>query len=375
MSRPAFIHRPVFVSLTLTCIAAAWWGCTATSSMSTTEATSTTTTSTTTTTSATSGTGGGVNFDGGGGGGDAGACVATSAVAQHFPLDIVFLIDQSGSMEEPSGSGTKWSGITAALTSFCNDPASDGIGAGLVFLPDMPWDCNPVNYESLVVPIGVLPGNAFAITNAMPAMALGVGTPMYGALEGALMAATAHQDANPTHKVILVFATDGDPNANDCDDSIADIAGLASSALNYDGVQTFVIGCVGSTITNLDQIAAGGGTTAAYDVTTSIDLFAAKIAQIRTTALGCNFQIPPPPGGKALDPNDVNFSYTPGGTNMPTTLLRATDLAGCNGQPGWYYDSNTAPTEIILCPASCTTVQDDSNAKVNALFGCTSEFM
>lgn len=376
MSHRALVHRPVFVSLALGCLAAVWWGCATSSSETTTTATSTTTTSS----SASSGSGtggmGGINFDGGSGGDeDGGACVSTSAEAQHFPLDIVFLIDQSGSMSEMSGNGTKWGYVTAALQTFVNDPASAGIGVGLVLLPYMPWDCNPVDYETLVVPIAPLPGNAFNITNALPFKAAGAGTPMYGALEGSLMAATAYQQANPTHRVILVFGTDGDPNAADCDDNITDIAALAGDALNFDGVQTYTIGCIGATIANLDLIAAAGGTGQAFDVTTNAALFINAVDQIRTQALGCDFQIPPAPDGEVLNPADVNFSYTPGNTGVPTTLLRATDEAACNGQPGWYFDNNTAPTKITLCPTSCATVQDDPNAKVNVLFGCKSLYM
>jgi hypothetical protein len=377
MSRPALIHRYAVASLALTCIASAWWGC-AKAASNTTATTSTTSSGSSSGGGGTGGTGtgtgtGGVDIDGGntGGASDA-ACVSTSAAAHRIPLDMVFLIDQSGSMEEHSGSGTKWSGISSALKSFCNDPASAGIGVGLLFLPYSPWDCNTSDYESLVVPIAPLPGNAFAITNAFPAMATGVGTPMYPALQGALMVATAYQDAHPTHKVVLVLATDGDPNG--CDGVITDIAGLAASALSYDGVQTYVIGCVGSTIANLDIIAQAGGTTSAYDVTTSIDLFAAKIAEIRQAALGCDFQIPAPPNGQSLDPNEVNFQYTPMGTETPVILPRVKGLADCSGQPGWYYDNDVAPTNIILCPASCSTVQDDVSGIVNVLFGCKSIF-
>ena len=258
------------------------------------------------------------------------------------------------------------------MTTFCNDPASHGIGAGMLLFPYSAWDCDLMHYETLTVPIDVLPANAFALTNAMPADALGTGTPTYPALKGALMQATAYQDAHPTHKVIVVLATDGDPNG--CDDAIDDIAGLATSALGYDGVRTYVIGVPGATIANLDKIAVGGGTTAAYDVTKDITQFSATIAQIRLVGLGCDFQIPPPPQGQALDPDKVNFSYTPKGVGNPTTLLRASDLADCNGKPGWYYDSNTGPTKITLCPASCTTVQADSSAKVSVLFGCNSKF-
>jgi uncharacterized protein YegL len=372
MKRTILTHRSFIVSVALVSVAAAWWGCAAsTDTMSpTTSSGGTGGTSTTTTTSSSSGTGaGGFSFDGGQGGGDTdAACTSTSAAAHHIPLDIVFLLDQSGSMQE----GEKWTTVSTVLPQFFNDPAQDGIGAGMLFFPYSPWDCDLSDYENLTVPLADLPANAFNLTNAIPATALGVGTPTYPALQGALMQATAYQDANPTHKVIVVLTTDGDPNG--CDGFIPDIAGLASGALNYDGVQTYVIGVPGATIANLDQIAFEGGTTSAYDVTNDISQFSSKIAQIRQVALGCDFPIPPPPAGQTLNPADVNFSYTPNGSGMPTTLLRVNDAADCNNQPGWYYDNNAAPTVITLCPASCSTVQSDPKGEVNVLFGCKSIF-
>ncbi|MDI1479298.1 vWA domain-containing protein [Polyangium sp. y55x31] len=310
---------------------------------------------------------GGIDFDGGGSGGSGGACVSTSAEARRIPLDIVFLIDQSGSM-----SGSKWTNTTAALTKFFNDPASLGISAGLVYFPTQePYDCNPTHYALLDVPIDVLPTNAFALTNSMPADATGIGTPTYGALKGALAAATAYQDKYPTHKVAVVLATDGEPLG--CEPkTVDDIAAIAYSAREYNGVRTYVIGVAGSQIATLNKIAVGGGTTAAYDVTQDISLFSAKMAEIRQVALGCDFEIPPAPNGQEIVPDEVNFTYTPKGVGTPKILPRADDLADCNDQPGWYYDKNVGPTKIILCPASCTTVQADNTAKVNVLFGCNS---
>lgn len=369
MSRRMSIFKPVFVSLTVGWVAAAWWGCSAAPGEQTTETGTTQSTSAGAGGTGTGGTGGiDVDFDGGGGAEDAGACTSTSAAAERVPLDIVFIVDRSGSM-----SGSKWIGTKAALTTFFTDPASAKIGAGLVYFPnDKPSSCLPDDYKVLDVPINVLPANAFALTNSMPADALGYGTPTYAALKGALMVATAYQDSHPKHKVIVVLATDGDPYG--CEEtSISLIADLAKSARNYNGVLTYVIGVSGSIITNLDKIAAAGGTEAAYDVTSDISLFSAKMKEIRSEALGCDFEIPPPPSGQELDPNEVNFSYTPQGMGTPKLLLRADDLADCNGLPGWYYDSNNAPTKIILCPASCATVQADPAAEVSALFGCKSQ--
>ena len=374
MNRPASILRPIFVSFTLTSLAAAWWGCTASPAAQTTATSSSSGaggaggSTVSASSSSTGGAGGIAIMNDGGNVDEGGACTSTSAAAEHLQLDIIFVIDRSGSM-----SGPKWIGTTAALKTFFNDPASATIGAGMVYFPNhKPDECVPTDYEGLDVAINTLPFNAFPLTNSIPADANGVGTPTWGALKGALMAATAYQDAHPKHKVNVVLATDGEPNG--CGNAtIANIATLAKSALNYNGVHTYVIGVVGSVIPTLDKIAQAGGTTAAYDVTNDINEFSAKMEEIRSAAIGCDFGIPPPPDGKQLDPGKVNFAYTPKGVGTPKVLLRADDLADCNGKPGWYYDSNLTPTRLILCPASCTTVQGDSLAKVDVLFGCTSE--
>src|ERR1700722_6627727 len=112
MSRSAPITRPVFVSLTLLSFAA-WWGCAKAAGEPTTQASSVSSASSS---GASSGSGGGGGAGGGGmggggpvggGGHDAGPCVSTSALAHHAPLDIVFLIDQSSSME-----GANWTAVT-----------------------------------------------------------------------------------------------------------------------------------------------------------------------------------------------------------------------------------------------------------------------
>src|SRR6185312_8451969 len=90
-------------------------------------------------------------------------------------------------------------------------PASIGVSAGLVYVPAKSGcECAFTSYLVPDVPIAPLPDNAFALTNSMPAKAKGACTPTFGGLKGALMQATAHKDANPTHKVNLVFATDGE---------------------------------------------------------------------------------------------------------------------------------------------------------------------
>lgn len=366
MRRPVKRHSLAYVSLVLAWGAAAWVGCAEPATTPTSGSSSSASTSSSSGDGGAGGTGGvNIDVDGGGTGGDGGACVTIEADAHRIPLDIVFLIDRSSSM-----TGPKWEGTKMGLTTFFTDAASAGIGAGLVYFPaQKPEICEPVSYSTLDVPIGTLPGNSFALTNSLPFSPLGNNTPTFPALKGALQAATAYQDTHEDHKVVVVIATDGDPTS--CPPVIIDdIAKLALSARNYNGVRTYVIGVAGSTIANLDKIAEAGGTTKAYDITQDIAEFSAKMEEIRSEALGCDFGIPMTPDGSQINYNLVNFTYTPKGIGAPKIVPRADDLADCNGQSGWYYDSNLSPRKILLCPATCSTVTADDKAKVAVLFGC-----
>ena len=331
---------------------------------------------------------GGSSFGGDTGDGGSATCMSTSAKAEPTPLDIVFMIDWSKSM----GYGDAWSGTTAALQTFFLDPLSTGIQAGMVFSPTIKpltseGPCDLDLFKALDVPIAPLPENSFNLINAMPADAIGAPTPTYAGLGGALMAATAYQDANPSHKVIVVMTGDGDYNTCRPGDLGSDvyninaIAGWASDALDYNGVRTYVVAvkdnpivCDGSTqgcLDRLQKIAEAGGSGAVYDAE-NIGEFSEKMIEIRQAVLGCDFAIPDPPNGEFIVPDEVNFSYTPGGSGFPIVLPRADNLADCGDEPGWYFDNNVMPSKIIVCPASCNTIQNDSLAEVEAQFGCAS---
>lgn len=377
-------HR-VSVPAVLSLMAAVAWGCTAVESatfsstnsaggagggsVATGGAGGTTTGAST---SSTSGIGGGFNIDAGTGGteiiDDGGACTGSSVKASLTPLDMIVLLDRSGSMW-----GTSWDGVTNALNAFFVDPKSTGISVGLVFFPsDNPNDdCVWTDYANLDVPVGVLPGNAQPLADAIEDGADGgTGmTPTWGGLKGALYAATSYQDKNPTHKVVVVIATDGDPTSCAEEDAQA-IADLAKSARNYNGVLTYAIGVTGATMSNLDKIAVSGGTTAAYDVTGNVTKFAQAMADIRANALACELPIPPPPAGQQLDTKKVNVNYTPGGATDPVTLPNVLSEQQCGTKMAWYYDNNQNPKKIKLCPSVCDALQGDSSAAMSVVFGC-----
>jgi len=296
------------------------------------------------------------------GGGD--ICEATEAEALQKTLDMIVVLDRSGSM-----GGTKWTGSVNALTQFFNDPTSQGVWAGINFFPPVGAgdECDASTYNPLQVDLGELQAYAPTLISAMGSTAPSGGTPTYGAMHGSLQVATGHQDANPDHVVIVVLASDGDPTS--CDIDIDNISDLSLSAYNYNGVMTFAVAIQGASVANLNLIAQKGGSGQAFDVTSDISLFKQKMEEIRAQALGCEYLIPEPDGDE-FDPLALNVEYTAGGTTTPQDLPQADNAADCGGGPGWYYDNPTDPTKVILCPASCGQIEVDTGAKINLLFGC-----
>lgn len=100
--------------------------------------------------------------------------------------------------------------------------------------------------------------------------------------------------------------------------------------------------------------------------TSVFDALLATIAVARP--LPCNFAIPEPPAGMTFDRNLVNVVYVPSGATEGTTVPRSSD--DCASGSGWRYDNPTMPTEIILCPSNCAVVESDPSATVNIELGC-----
>jgi hypothetical protein len=63
-------------------------------------------------------------------------CASTSQQAKELPLDLAFMLDTSGSMNDLAAAHTsKWSAVVSAMNAFVTDPASAGIGVGLQYFP------------------------------------------------------------------------------------------------------------------------------------------------------------------------------------------------------------------------------------------------
>jgi hypothetical protein len=347
---------------------------------------------------------------------DAGPCAAETTKAQQLPLDIYIMLDQSASMDDPAGSGsqTKWGAVTAAISSFLGQPDLTGISVGIQFFGLPPGggnqcsvydcntdadcgqgcgpcvydsyygysacagagsedSCNPADYANPSVEITALPGAKAQIDGAMAAHSPNTLTPTSAALQGAIDHAKSWAASNPDHAVIVILATDGEPTECDTDLGNIDAIAAAGASATPSKILTFVIG-VGDSLSNLNGIAAAGGTSHAFLVDTSADVnsqFLAALNAIRGAALGCQYQIPVPQEGLP-DYDKVNVQYTPGGGGAPALIPMVAAEANCPGSGlGWYYDNPAHPTQILLCPGICDMVKNDPAGQVDVLTGCT----
>jgi len=313
-------------------------------------------------------------------------CVGAAYEGESIPLDIMVMFDLSCSMSctvdqsgcclpqnEKTPNTWRLQPVRSAMKTFLQDPASAGIGVGLQFFGNHALDANkdPVvcsvdHYSGAVVEIAPLPDNAAAVEAALDAAMPEGGTPTQLAIDGACVHIANWKAANPSHKVVILLVTDGIPEYS-CNATIQNAVASATKCYNGgQGFETYVLGVssnnngTGSSLTQLDRIAAAGGTDHSYLTNTS-DAEASVLAalnNIRADAvIPCELNIPSPPPGETLDSSKINIGICAAGS-QPLVTPYVADVANCaNGTAGWYYDDPNSPGMIHLCEATCSTVK------------------
>lgn len=239
--------------------------------------------------------------------------------------------------------------------------------------------CTVGDYATPAVPIGVLNGHAAALDANMSMQSPQGNTPTSAALQGAVDFAVAHKQANPGNAVVTVLATDGLPT--ECDPTDANsISNIAATAFNGNpSVPTFVIGVISPSDptgqATMDQIAAAGGTNSAFIVDPNSNVtqaFVDALNAIRGNALACEYFVPLPEPPDTIDYGKVNVEHTPPMAASPNTIPYVGNEASCDPvDGGWYYDVDPAmgePTKILVCPATCTLLQDGGELDIRV--GC-----
>lgn len=326
----------------------------------------------------TTGPGPGDDLDGGT------ACAVTSGQGNKEEVALLFMVDISGSMRCPipeqmdpvctSDPGqeydnTRWKEMGPALKDFFSSTQSAGMWAGISFF-GRDGSCDADDYERPDSEIALLPNAATGINRAIDAARPAGATPTVASLTGALRHASDWADEHENQQVVVVYATDGYPLRcpnDDRDNTIplaADAAAAAYGAAN--SIRTYVLG-VGPNLSDLNTIAAAGGTQKAMLVDPTQDLttqLAQQFEEIRNAvAVDCVYNVPNPPAGQNFD-GRVNVNYTSGST---VTKVGYSDPDKCS--EGWTYADDTHQ-QIKLCGSTCDTVKADQNARIDVLYGC-----
>ena len=100
------------------------------------------------------------------------------------------------------------------------------------------------------------------------------------------------------------------------------------------------------------------------------NVLSSAIETIRGKALGCLYDMPPPPNGEMIDPTQVNVTIALEG-GMPYGVPKRSspsdmcpDLAGC-----WDY-KDASDKQVELIGKACSDVSNAKQAKVDILVGC-----
>jgi hypothetical protein len=335
--------------------------------------------------------------------GGGGSCNAEVHQGERQPLDMYFLVDQSGSMAQ--GNPSKWAAVSSSLSAFLADPSNAGTGAGVGYFPlvagGMPQStctmatngmngclcilgfcidtssiltaggsCNASDYAMPDVPIQQLPAVAPMIQMSLQGHGPSGGTPTYPALQGAYQYVTNWAKTNPGRRTVFVLATDGEPTGCDMNTNVVPTIAsdlVAPALAGMPSISTFVIG-VGSSLSSLDALAQAGGTNKAFIVDTGGDVakqFAMALDAIRGQAASCVFSIP---NDGSVDPTKINASYTAPNAMAATDILGVPDQTQCVAmKQNWYFTPDKK--QIVLCPDMCQTLTQHGGS-VQVLLGC-----
>jgi hypothetical protein len=275
-----------------------------------------------------------------------------------------------------------WSEVRQEISTFVDDPYSEGTGVGIQYYgridldgdPTRPTYCEVSTYEEPAVSIAELPDNAEEIKASFPINPFNA-SPVVPALEGAILHAKGRVPAYPGRKqvVFLITGTSGifDPF---CESSIENLNNAAEQGYMGDpSIATYVIGIYAFDIdfspmtTFLRDVAMKGGTSRPYlaSLNRQDPELAQKLGEARDAAKlsACGFNLPQgyqdglPEG---IDPYLASIVIT---TDDDETIELQTvrDHSFCNpDEPGWYFDDPDNPSSLVACERTCEILNSAS---------------
>jgi hypothetical protein len=310
------------------------------------------------------------------------ACATTSVEAklERQPADIIFAVDNSGSMSAEAGF------VQTNINAFSTQIVASGVDAHVVLIS---LRGTPNNGQAICVdpPLGA--GGCPTQDTKLPTFlhvdrevgsndALQIIRDTYSQWSSVMR-------ANANKHVVVIT----DDNARDIDANGFDTAfkGLSTShaAYKFHGIFSFthpdVLTCliggtdvccglsaaVGTVYRDLVQRTAGvSGNLCQQNFRPVFDQLAASV--VTGSRLSCEVPMPKTDAG-IVDPRNVSMEIITRPGSPPQRLGNVGSSTNC-GNGGWYFDQPSAPTKLILCPNTCQAAQSAANPRINVLIAC-----
>lgn len=340
------------------------------------------------------GAGAGGNSGSGGGGGTGGSlggtggtgndnCAETSAEAElmRSAADIIWVIDNSESMEAEAAA------VQANMNTFAQTLFDNGIDVHLVLISSGACstpndiDCGFSGFaDGHGVCIAAPFGSGMCYEDSKPPNYLHVNklVDSYNGLRDIINEYPNYQNMlRPNASKHFVIVTDDNSNLDAAmfSSMVTALDPVLFASWHFHGIFSFTMCPDADNIGAVYQELVTQTNGVAGDLCTQ--MFAPVFEELATDVvlranIACDWVIPPPPMGMTLDPSKVNVKFTqPNGTVVP--LGKIPEGEECSGREGWYYDRQPpqTPTIVLACPASCDLFQS-TGGKVDVAFGCDS---
>lgn len=323
---------------------------------------------------------------------DAGPCQAVSAEStiESAPVDIIIVIDNSGSMTEEAEQ------VQTNINLFAEIIARSGLDYRVVLISAEAGDtgvCVPP-------PLGNGPDGTPSCGSGPEGRlrAIHRNVSSHNALDRMLSTYPEYRDfLRPSATKVFIWITDDESDNHSADSFRRAIQRLEPSEMFANTIHNAIVGYYGETdwgdrgagacasladvgttylrlstcVTNEDAPIAGciNGRTARVCETDWRPIFEnIAMGVVAGVPISCEFEIPEPPMNQTLDLDEVRVTWLSGDV-LRSTLDRVSSADGCTTN-GWHLDDPTAPTEIRLCPDLCRTVRADSDARLDIALGC-----
>jgi hypothetical protein len=284
-------------------------------------------------------------------------------------LDMYLMVDSNVTVSATP----VWEVMTDGISRFVVDPRSTGTGVGIRYFGNT---CDSAEYAQPSVAVDVLPKNASAIILSTRARRWSA-SPMLPALEGAIQYQRARARLHPEAKQAVVLVSDGFTQDFTCQYSTQSLAEAArDGVVELPSVETHVV-AVGVN-TNVSQpldsliqwlgsfnaiaAAGGSGTAVTTDITGDAASFSEALQRVRRNAMPCEFEAP---AGAML--GEFGVARFP---NPAEELPLVANERSCGNGQGWYYASESAPTPVTLCKATCDWLRESDEHAIGLLLDC-----